>query len=1046
MRDIKANGGAAFIANTSVDLGNNTGWIINTIMPKSLYWIGNSGNWIDPAHWSLTSGGASSGCIPTIYDDVFFDANSFTIFGSQVTVYVANQFEDPAAYCKNMNWTGATNSPYLSSNGHASSPLCIYGSLTFISGMNIASFEGSVYFKSVNAGQTITSAGKQFVKYGNNFYFDGIGGYVLQDAFSTTGTLNLNKGQLNFNGKNVTASSFNSNNSNIRNLILGNSAVTITGNTAWNCNSTNFALSAGSSVITFTYNGWVYFSGGAQTYNNLVFSYGSGTGNIWDNNNIFNKVYFTGDGQINSTGNTFSKITFKSTGEINGNINTADSVIFTAGHAYTLSNGNTFSINNYLEAKGDCGAWINIESDTPGSQATMNSAAASGIKVNNVRMRDIKATGGATFIANTSVDLGNNTGWTINSLAQKSLYWIGNSGNWNDPAHWSLTSGGTSSGCIPTIYDDVFFDANSFTLFGSQVTIYVANQFEDQAAYCNNMNWTGATNSPYLSSNGYSSSPLHIYGSLTLISGMNIASFEGSVYFKSVNAGQTITSAGKQFVKYGNNIYFDGIGGYILQDAFSTTGTLNLNKGQLNFNGKNVKATSFNSNNSNIRNLILGNSAVTITGNMAWNCSSTNLALSAGSSVITFTYNGWAYFGGGAQTYNNLVFSNGSGTGNIWDNNNNIFNKVYFAGDGQINSTGNTFSKITFMSKGDISGNTNIADSVIFTAGHAYTLGSGNTLKVNKYLEAVGTAASYITLQSSSGGSQTFIQKSTGNVCNEYLRLKDINAGGGADFFAGNSVDLGNNTGWHYCSCSSAPLAAGTISGTATVCQGQTNVTYTLPVIANATSYVWTLPTGVTGTSITNSISVSFGNTALSGSIRVKGLNDCGGGTESTFAVVINEIPATPVITLNTGILLSNAASGNQWYLSNSIIPNAINNTYTPSQVGDYHVIITLNGCSSQTSNIVTFNPTGIEETADKYGISVYPNPTSDILKITLNKKPGSDFVIEIYDNVGSLIQTQRKSKSETNFDIDLSSFSTGIYTLRIHASNGYSQTKVVKK
>jgi len=755
------------------------------VFSSSLYWIGGSGNWSDASHWSLTSNGTTCGCIPTINDDVFFDANSFPSINPIVTI-------NTTAYCKNMNWTGATNTPYLASSS-SNSPLYIYGSLTFVSGMNIATFKGDVYFESANGGQTITSAGKQFVN-SNNIYFDGIGTYVLQDAFYTTGTIYLDKGQLNFNDKNVTANIFNSNNSNVRSLIMGNSAVTITGYySAWYCSSTNFSVSAGSSVITFTNAGSVSFQGGSQTYNNLVFNTTSSDGSIYGNNNVFNKVYFGSDGYIGGTGNAFSKITFASTGEI-GN-STADSIIFTPGKTYTLSSNTTLTINKYLQANGDCGAWIDIKSGSPGSQATISSAATSGITVNYVRMWDIKAAGGAAFIANNAVDNGDNTGWTMNTIAPKSLYWIGNIGNWNAPAHWSLTSGGTSSGCIPTIYDNVFFDANSFTTFGAQVTI-------DVTAYCKNMNWTGATNTPYLASSS-SNSPLYIYGSLTFVSGMNIATFKGDVYFESANGGQTITSAGKQFVN-SNNIYFDGIGTYVLQDAFYTTGTIYLDKGQLNFNDKNVTANIFNSNNSNVRSLIMGNSAVTITGYYsAWYCSSTNFSVSAGSSVITFTNAGSVSFQGGSQTYNNLVFNTTSSDGSIYGNNN-VFNKVYFGSDGYIGGTGNAFSKITFASTGEIGNST--ADSIIFTPGKTYTLSSNTTLTINKYLQAVGTSASNITIQSSSSGSQAIIHKSTGNICGEYLRLKDINAGGGANFFAGNSVNLGNNTGWVWSSCSNTGI------------------------------------------------------------------------------------------------------------------------------------------------------------------------------------------------------------------------------------------------
>ena len=45
------------------------------------------------------------------------------------------------------------------------------------------------------------------------------------------------------------------------------------------------------------------------------------------------------------------------------------------------------------------------------------------------------------------------------------------------------------------------------------------------------------------------------------------------------------------------------------------------------------------------------------------------------------------------------------------------------------------------------------------------------------------------------------------------------------------------------------PASSSSISGLATVCQGQGSVNYIIPTISNATSYIWSLPTGGTGTS-----------------------------------------------------------------------------------------------------------------------------------------------------------------------------------------------------
>ncbi len=98
---------------------------------------------------------------------------------------------------------------------------------------------------------------------------------------------------------------------------------------------------------------------------------------------------------------------------------------------------------------------------------------------------------------------------------------------------------------------------------------------------------------------------------------------------------------------------------------------------------------------------------------------------------------------------------------------------------------------------------------------------------------------------------------------------------------------------------SSAPAAAGTITGLATVVQGTNGVPYSVPVIANATGYVWTLPTGGTIASgaNTNSITVNFSSNAVSGNICVYGTNTCGSGTSSCKAITVNTPQNAPITT-----------------------------------------------------------------------------------------------------------------------------------------------------
>ncbi|MBU1719035.1 MAG: PKD domain-containing protein [Bacteroidetes bacterium] len=180
------------------------------------------------------------------------------------------------------------------------------------------------------------------------------------------------------------------------------------------------------------------------------------------------------------------------------------------------------------------------------------------------------------------------------------------------------------------------------------------------------------------------------------------------------------------------------------------------------------------------------------------------------------------------------------------------------------------------------------------------------------------------------------------------------------------------------------PAAAGTITGTSTVCSGQTGVTYSVPSITNATSYVWTVPAGATITSgsTTNSITVSFGST--SGNINVYGTNGCGNGTISAnYAVTVNPLPAaagtisgsTSMCQGTTGVAYTVGAianaTGYTWSLPTGATIVSGNNTNS----------ITVNFSASASSGNVTV-----------YGSNSCGNGTvSPALAITVNVKPTVD-------------------------------------------------------
>jgi hypothetical protein len=95
------------------------------------------------------------------------------------------------------------------------------------------------------------------------------------------------------------------------------------------------------------------------------------------------------------------------------------------------------------------------------------------------------------------------------------------------------------------------------------------------------------------------------------------------------------------------------------------------------------------------------------------------------------------------------------------------------------------------------------------------------------------------------------------------------------------------------------PLSAGIITGTASVCQTQMGVNYSVSPITNATGYVWALPPGATisSGSNTNAITVDYSAAAIDGNITVQGTNESGFGIVSAnYSITVTPVILTSAI------------------------------------------------------------------------------------------------------------------------------------------------------
>ncbi len=309
----------------------------------------------------------------------------------------------------------------------------------------------------------------------------------------------------------------------------------------------------------------------------------------------------------------------------------------------------------------------------------------------------------------------------------------------------------------------------------------------------------------------------------------------------------------------------------------------------------------------------------------------------AGGGAYTYTINDWAFGGGGGGgAYANKVVTTIPGNsypyyvppgGNNSDGENASFNTstVVAAGGKRGESASN--NNYGSGGQGGLAGNSigsvkysggNGRDAYIYSTNRhsgfggngAGSTGSGNTGFVGGIYEYGGAGGLPISTPMNTGISQAGYNGSLygggGGGAGKNLITGSQRLGGiGGQGLIRITYTIPSNTlsGSATLTVNTVPAAAGTITGSTTVCQGETSVTYTVPSITNATSYIWSLPSGATGTSTTNSIDVDFGTTAISGDITVKGTNSCGDGATSTLAISVDPLPvAAGTITGNATV------------------------------------------------------------------------------------------------------------------------------------------------
>jgi len=843
IKDIHAIGGAIFQASNSADLGNNTGWSINSPLIQNLYWVGGSGNWNDVAHWSLSSGGIGGACLPGPNDNVIFNNQSF--FANDIVEVTSEQI-----FCRTLDWSQCTLiSPTFTSPLNTS--LYIFASMLLSPNMNY-DFQGNIHFSATTQTHQINSANK-ILK--NDIYFSGINGKWQLEANLDLGnkySYFLINGNLNLNSKTLHGQDFIIKKTIFQNeLNISNSILNLEGN--WSFESDNTQFISLLSTINLNNESAACNLGTGLQYNNINFTSPFGNTSISGVSNIINqliintknvisiseclvntlqcmlKIEFRGKNNVISDASFFEECFFYEENEF-------IKLLLSANKNYTIKALTKLKVRNDLICNGTCNGYIYLQSSDEFNQAILSKTNGT-IQGEYLFIKGIQAISPLNpAVANASFDLGNNTGWQFTVPASRTVYWVNGGGSWHDSNHWSIVSGGVSGECIPSNSDQVIFDENSFV--NSNEMINIADH-----AYCKsiNMSLLDKTENIYLTTD----KTLRVSGDF-ILSDKLVNQLRGTIQFVSSASNTQINTFNQEIY---STVYFKNqTGKWFLNNSFSTTGDILLIDGTLNTQNHSLSSTNLISNPEHEVILNAGNSEILIKNNFKI---AGNTKPDFKYATISFQYDGlFENKTNGNYEFNKLIFNGINGTiqntngfptifdsiifnkatiftencqikyikTNEWPSafngnfnkidqfisekgidfcgNNNIIQYVIFKNT-SILSGSNEFKKAVFIKDGYINGN-HTFNVLKFSPDRLYFLEAGSTQIIIDTLDSQGNNCFKLQIQSNMDGYKANIRKETGSVAGYALRLKDIVALGNAKFYAGGESQniLNSSTGW----------------------------------------------------------------------------------------------------------------------------------------------------------------------------------------------------------------------------------------------------------
>lgn len=583
-------------------------------------------------------------------------------------------------------------------------------------------------------------------------------------------------------------------------------------------------------------------------------------------------------------------------------------------------------------------------------------------------------------------------------------YWIGDSGNWNDPTKWSLTSGGIPANSVPDINSRVVVDGNSFSTSGQTISLTAD-------ATCRSLTWLANSNSS-LSLNNHK---LNVDGNFIIAANTFSVSTAGQIELAGSTTSQNELNLNGRDLSKVELIINSANGSTWTANGAIHVGGIILQQGGLIAKGLTMKTKTLNADSPNAKVLDISNTTITDVNQSTLKESNLQLTSTA-TTIITLT---------------------GTETATV------IWTGIDFEGTLNTHTSQATLyggANVAKVVVGNILtlNDNNVIEDFSAAAGTTLNLQTGSTQNFTQLTSFDASSTDRITITSVGGGTSTINFNGHYKLCFDYLDINSVNVNGDVTINAGSNSTLSNASNWSSGMCDEALFADFSFRFN---CKGSLTE-FTDNSDGNILSWEWDFGDMSSGqnTSDDQNPYHIFNNTGTFPiTITVSDGNETKSYTKEV-SVTDNDLPVNHVIISNQKLFSELTADFYQWYKDDLLLAGETGRSYEFNGEPGAYFVVTKNALCNQPSS--TYVITG-EEYEVMQRIKVYPNPATNEIHIELPSAVMSTHVSmknALGQEVLSTVMLERDNVIITD------TLPPGMYILDISGKHSFRKKIIIKR